>query len=128
MSKLRNLLAGGFLAGKRTYLLGWMMVAQSVVQWAVGDAVDWDGLLPHVPDILEGLGFVTLRARLQSMTPAPVELVAGEIATAAPVDADAIAQAVAALMKPTPGAVIHPPLVDVAALARAVADEMRQSS
>lgn len=99
MKKLRNLLAGGFLAGKRTYLLGWLMVLQSVVQWAVGDAVDWDGLLPHVPDILEGLGFVTLRARLQSMAPAPVELVAGEIATAAPVDVEALARAVAAELR-----------------------------
>lgn len=59
-----DLIKGGFLRGKRTYILGWVLVLQAVVSWAVGDA-SLAELLQQLPEILGGLGLVTLRAGVE---------------------------------------------------------------
>ena len=57
---LKNILTGGFFAGKKTFILGWMIVLQAVVAWAVGDMTLAE-LITQAPEILGGLGLITLR-------------------------------------------------------------------
>ena len=56
-----QILTGGFAAGYRTYLFGGLLALQAVVQWGVGDLSLAD-LLAKLPEILGGLGLMTLRA------------------------------------------------------------------
>lgn len=58
---LYSLFTGGFLKGSRTYILGFLLAAQAVAQWAVGD-ITLTALTEQLPEILGGLGFMTLRA------------------------------------------------------------------
>lgn len=51
----------GALRGYRTYIIGWLIVAEILLRWLVGDIGTLD-LLHQLPDVLEGLGLVTLRA------------------------------------------------------------------
>jgi hypothetical protein len=69
---MRYWLTGGFLRGKRTYIIAALMIFNAVAQWAVGDATAVE-LLSRLPDILEGLGLMTLRAAV-----APYEVASGE--------------------------------------------------
>jgi hypothetical protein len=56
-----SLLSGGFLSGYRTYILGGLLAVQAVAGWAVGDLSGID-LLNKAPEILGGLGLMSLRA------------------------------------------------------------------
>lgn len=58
---LTYILSGGFLAGKRTYILGGLLALQAVAGWAVGD-LTLVQLIDQLPEILGGLGLMTLRA------------------------------------------------------------------
>lgn len=58
---LMDILSGGFLRGKRTYILAAAMVIQALAQWAVGD-MSLAELIQHLPEIVGGLGLATLRA------------------------------------------------------------------
>lgn len=59
--KLSDLLTGGFLRGKRTYILGFIMALQAIAGWALGDTT-LAQLIDQLPEILGGLGLMTLRA------------------------------------------------------------------
>jgi hypothetical protein len=61
MNILTSLLTGGFLAGYRTYVLGLLVAAQAVASWALGDQT-LPQLLEQLPEILGGLGLMSLRA------------------------------------------------------------------
>ena len=61
MEFFTKLLTGGFLAGYRTYLLGFLIFAQAAVQWAIGDSSGAE-FLSKLPEMLAGLGLMTLRA------------------------------------------------------------------
>ncbi len=61
MSLILKLISGGFLAGKRTYLLGFILFAQAVVAWLVGDTTLIE-LGNQLPELIGGLGLMTLRA------------------------------------------------------------------
>ena len=52
---------GGWLKGYRTYIIGFLLFAQAVVAWLVGDATFME-LWARLPEILAGLGLITLRA------------------------------------------------------------------
>lgn len=54
-------LSGGFLSGYRTYILGGLLAIQAIAQFAVGD-LSLSDLLTKAPEILMGLGLMTLRA------------------------------------------------------------------
>ena len=56
-----DFLSGGFLRGYRTYVLGALLALQAVTGWAVGD-MNGVELLNKVPEILGGLGLMSLRA------------------------------------------------------------------
>lgn len=56
-----NLLTGGFLAGYRTYIFGFLLAFQAVAAWAVGDT-SLAQLVDQLPEIFGGLGLMTLRA------------------------------------------------------------------
>lgn len=58
---LNMILTGGFARGYRTYILGAIIALQAIAQWAVGDATLIE-LLNRLPEILGGLGLMTLRA------------------------------------------------------------------
>ncbi len=58
---ISNILTGGFARGYRTYILGAILALQAVAQWVVGDASLVD-LVNRLPEILAGLGLMTLRA------------------------------------------------------------------
>lgn len=64
MGKLYYIFSGGFLAGKRTYIVGGLLIAQAVVQFAIGD-IDLSGLADKLPEILGGMGLMSLRAGVQ---------------------------------------------------------------
>jgi hypothetical protein len=49
---------GGFLRGRRTYIIGGLMVLGSAAQWLIGDA----SLSQVLPNFFEGLGLMALRA------------------------------------------------------------------
>jgi len=61
---LMSLMTGGFLKGQRTYVLGLLLAAQAVVAWLVGDS-SLAELFTKVPEILTGLGIMTLRAGMK---------------------------------------------------------------
>jgi len=56
-----DFISGGFLRGKRTYILGALIALQAVAQWAVGD-IGIVELGQQLPEILAGLGLMSLRA------------------------------------------------------------------
>lgn len=62
---LGHILAGGFARGYRTYILGAILALQAVAQWAVGDASLVE-LINRLPEILGGLGLMTLRAGISN--------------------------------------------------------------
>ena len=64
MNVLTSLLTGGFLAGYRTYVLGLLVAAQAVASWALGDQT-LSQLLDQLPEILGGLGLMSLRAAVK---------------------------------------------------------------
>ena len=57
---MMNILTGGFLSGKKTYILGFLIFAQAVASWAIGDTTLAE-LIALLPEILGGLGLMTLR-------------------------------------------------------------------
>jgi len=59
------MIEGGWLKGYRTYLIGFLMLAQAIVAWLVGDAT-FEQLWAQLPEILAGLGLITLRAGVES--------------------------------------------------------------
>jgi hypothetical protein len=59
--KLSTLLTGGFMAGKRTYLLAALAILTELVKWAVGDQ-SLGALVDHLPAIFGELSVATLRA------------------------------------------------------------------
>lgn len=59
-----HFITGGFLSGYRTYLLGMLVAAQAVVSFAVGD-LSLPALATQLPEILGGLGLMTLRAAVK---------------------------------------------------------------
>lgn len=63
MSRLFMLLSGGFLAGRRTYLLVLLAVLTELTRWAVGDQSLWM-LLDRLPSIFGDLSIAALRAGL----------------------------------------------------------------
>jgi len=60
---LGQIMTGGFAAGYRTYIFGALLALQAVAQWGVGD-LSLAALLGKLPEILGGLGLMTLRASL----------------------------------------------------------------
>ena len=56
-----DFLKGGMFRGKRTYILGFLVAAQAVASFLVGD-IGLNGLLSQLPEILGGLGLMSLRA------------------------------------------------------------------
>ncbi len=58
---IANILTGGFARGYRTYILGAILALQAVAQWFVGD-VSLMELVNRLPEILAGLGLMSLRA------------------------------------------------------------------
>lgn len=58
---IKMLLTGGFLAGYRTYVLGALLALQALAAWLVGDA-SLPELIERLPEILTGLGLMSLRA------------------------------------------------------------------
>jgi hypothetical protein len=58
MNRIRAMIGGGFLEGRKTYILGAMMALQALSNWAVGDASLGDAL----PMALEGLTMMSIRA------------------------------------------------------------------
>ena len=61
MKGITYLLTGGFLAGYRTYIFGFLLGAQAVAQWVVGDQ-SLSELIAKLPEILGGMGLMSLRA------------------------------------------------------------------
>ena len=56
--------SGGFLAGKRTYLAGGLLILQALFDWTVtgeSSAVDF---AQQLPEILGGMGLMSARAAL----------------------------------------------------------------
>lgn len=62
-----KILLGGLLGGYRTYILGGLMVVQALAAWGVGD-MTLPGLLTKLPELLAGLGFMTIRAGIDNAT------------------------------------------------------------
>jgi|ETNvirnome_2_300_1030623.scaffolds.fasta_scaffold00133_22 hypothetical protein len=56
-----DFLKGGMFRGKRTYILGFLVAAQAVASFLVGD-IGLNALLSQLPEILGGLGLMSLRA------------------------------------------------------------------
>lgn len=62
---MKNILSGGLFRGHRTYILGAIIAVQAIAGWAVGDLTFVD-LVEELPEILGGLGLITLRAGVES--------------------------------------------------------------
>jgi len=62
---MMSLLTGGFLAGYRTYIFGFLVAAQAVASWGLGDQT-LAQLIEQLPEILGGLGLASLRAGIAS--------------------------------------------------------------
>jgi hypothetical protein len=58
------LVSGGFLAGYRTYILGFIVAVQAVAAWALGD-MTLAQLIEELPEIAGGLGLMSLRAGMK---------------------------------------------------------------
>lgn len=81
---LKAFLSGGFLAGKRTYILGALAALSALASWAVGDASAVE-MLKAVAEVALGMGLITLRigiaaaaqpgptSELPSLEPIPVQ-------------------------------------------------------
>jgi hypothetical protein len=82
MKILAYLLTGGYLKNYRTYLLGFALAATGVGKYLAGDETLSD-VVQSLPEILGGLGLVTLRAGLQSHMNLVKEVLAGLQAYAA---------------------------------------------
>lgn len=67
MSIIGYIISGGFLKGYRTYILGFLLAAQAVASWAVGDT-SLTALITQLPEILLGLGLMGLRAGVSNDT------------------------------------------------------------
>ena len=63
-----NFITGGFLKGYKTYILGFLVAAQAIAQWAVGD-LTLVQLIEQLPEILGGLGLMSLRAGISKVVP-----------------------------------------------------------
>lgn len=61
----RHWIFGGFLAGKRTYILATLAFVTEMVNWAVGDAT-LGTLIDHAPTLFQDLAMATLRAGFAS--------------------------------------------------------------
>ncbi len=61
MKLIVSIVTGGFLKGKRTYILGFALAIQAVVGYMVGDTTLAE-FGDRVPEIIGGMGLVTLRA------------------------------------------------------------------
>ena len=61
MSRFSTFLSGGFLAGRRTYLLVALAVATELTRWALGEQSLWV-LLDRLPSIFGDLSIAALRA------------------------------------------------------------------
>ena len=61
MEKLAYVFTGGFLSGKRTYIVGGLLALQAFAQFALGD-IDMSQFMAKLPEILTGMGLMTLRA------------------------------------------------------------------
>jgi hypothetical protein len=57
-------LSGGWAKGYRTYILGAVMAVQALASFAVGD-ISLVEFLNQMPEILMGLGLMTLRAGVE---------------------------------------------------------------
>lgn len=84
MSRFSSFLSGGFLAGRRTYLLVALAVATELVRWAVGEQSVFM-LLDRLPSILGDLSIAALRAGVAASVP---------VATLFPIDQNDMPDAV----------------------------------
>jgi hypothetical protein len=58
--QIDKVLKGGWLVGRRTYLVGIGMIVTALTQYAVGDMT-----LPQaLPEVLEGLGWIFARSAI----------------------------------------------------------------
>jgi hypothetical protein len=70
------LLTGGYLKNYRIYLLGFALAATGVGKYLAGDE-NLSDLVQSLPEILGGLGLVTLRAALEDHVGLVKEVLAG---------------------------------------------------
>ena len=63
-----KLIGGGLLKGQRTYILGGLLAAQAVAGYFVGD-MSLPTLMSQLPELLGGLGLITLRAGVSANGP-----------------------------------------------------------
>lgn len=68
MSAIAKFLTGGYLAGYRTYLLGAALAIQGLGYFLAGD-ISFVQLAKELPDILGGMGLMSLRAGVQKAVP-----------------------------------------------------------
>ena len=61
---LGYIFTGGFLAGKRTYIIGIILIIQALGGYVLGD-LSLSQLIDKLPEILGGMGLMTLRAAKQ---------------------------------------------------------------
>lgn len=87
MAFLAKLLSGGFLAGYRTYLIGFGLAAQALGLWLAGDLALSD-FLARLPEILGGMGLMALRAGVDKAVKVLVALEAAGVFPAAHPEAD----------------------------------------
>jgi hypothetical protein len=67
MQEIMRLASGGWLAGRRTYIIGWATFLTGIAQFATGD-MSLGQFLDALPTMLEGLGLSALRAGVQGIT------------------------------------------------------------
>lgn len=65
---IQHILTGGFLAGRRTYILAALAVLTELAHWAIGDQ-SLGALLNHLPNIFGELSIAALRAGVASSEP-----------------------------------------------------------
>lgn len=65
MNSLTYIITGGFLAGSRTYIIGCLLILQALGAYAMGDLSLAD-FINKLPEILGGMGLMTLRAGIKS--------------------------------------------------------------
>lgn len=58
---MADVFQGGFLAGKKSYIVGGLMFLSAIGNYLTGD-ISLAALITQMPDLLTGLGIVTLRA------------------------------------------------------------------
>ncbi len=57
-------LGGGFAAGYRTYIFGFLLILDAFAKYAVGDLGAMD-LMAQLPQLAEGAGLMALRAAIK---------------------------------------------------------------